>query len=372
MALICQRCQHSNEDTARFCQACGAMLEQVSGISTDPLVGRVIQDRYRITRVIGEGGMGRVYEAEQRLGAAVRKVAIKTLRPELSHDPQIAARFNRECETVIQLTHPNTIQFYDFGKLEDGTLFIVMEFISGHSLATELEERGPLDPLRADHILAQVCGSLHEAHKRGIIHRDLKPENILLSERGGQPDFVKVVDFGIAKHDDSQEANRTKLTKQGTILGTPAYMSPEQFVGKELDARSDIYSLGIVAYEMLTGRLPFDAQTPWEWATKHLTQAPLPIDAHPHGARLPQFKKDAIMRALSKNPAERQSDVMQFLAEFTGREGHWLAPSAPGLPWSPSQSSQQGLSPGGGGAPLAWQSNTPAPHAQSVNFAQGS
>jgi len=198
MARICQRCQHPNEDHAKFCLSCGAMLEVEVADQADPMVGKVIQGRYRPTRLLGEGGMGRVYEAEQKMGAATRKVAIKTLHPELSQDPQLVARFNRECETVIELSHPNTIQFFDFGALDDGTLFIVMEYIEGRALAADLE-RGAIEPGRVDKILVQVCGSLHEAHGRGIVHRDLKPDNVLLTDRGGQSDFVKVLDFGIAK-----------------------------------------------------------------------------------------------------------------------------------------------------------------------------
>ncbi|MFO0711789.1 MAG: protein kinase [Sandaracinus sp.] len=319
MARICQRCQHPNEDHAKFCLSCGAMLEVEVADQADPMVGKVIQGRYRPTRLLGEGGMGRVYEAEQKMGAATRKVAIKTLHPEFSQDPQIVARFNRECETVIELSHPNTIQFFDFGQLDDQTLFIVMEFIQGRALAAELEQTGALDPARVDKILIQVCGSLNEAHQRGIVHRDLKPDNILLTDRGGQHDFVKVLDFGIAKKGDAEDPQKAKLTKQGMVLGTPPYMSPEQFSGKQLDARSDIYSMGIVAYEMLTGQLPFDAKTPWEWATKHLTAPPTPFEAHPRGAAIAQYKKDAIMRALSKSPDQRQANILQFMSEVTGQ-----------------------------------------------------
>ncbi len=318
MARICQRCQHPNEDHAKFCLSCGAMLEVEVADQADPLIGKVIQGRYRPTRLVGEGGMGRVYEAEQKMGAATRKVAIKTLHPEFAQDPQIVARFNRECETVIDLHHPNTIQFYDFGQLDDATLFIAMEFIQGRAVAAELE-KGPIDAARVDKILVQVCGSLNEAHQRGIVHRDLKPDNILLTDRGGQNDFVKVLDFGIAKKGDAEDESKAKLTKQGMVLGTPPYMSPEQFSGKALDARSDIYSMGIVAYEMLTGQLPFDAKTPWEWATKHLTAPPTPFEAHPRGAALPQFKKDAIMRAMSKSPDHRQADILMFMTEVTGQ-----------------------------------------------------
>ena len=138
-------------------------------------------------------------------------------------------------------------------------------------------QRGAIEAERADRLLIQICGSLFEAHNMGIVHRDLKPENVLLTQRGGQKDFVKVLDFGIAKRSEAEDESQAKLTKQGMVLGTPPYMSPEQFSGQTLDARSDIYSLGVMTYEMLTGHLPFEARTPWEWATKHLTTPPLPF-----------------------------------------------------------------------------------------------
>lgn len=317
MSVPCKRCEKPNADEAKFCLHCGAMLEQAPAGASDPFIGRILLHRYRVLSVLGEGGMGKVYLAEQKMGTATRKVAIKTLHPELSNDPQLVARFHRESETVIELSHPNTIQFYDFGELEDRTLFIVMEYIEGESLAHALQ-RGPIDPARADKLLIQICGSLHEAHQRGIVHRDLKPENVLLTDRGGQADFVKVLDFGIAKRSEAEDESRQKLTKQGMVLGTPPYMSPEQFSGQALDARSDIYSLGVMAYEMLTGRLPFEAKTPWEWATKHLTEQPTPLEVHPHGAQLPARKKHAIMRALAKNRDQRQATALEFLQEFTG------------------------------------------------------
>ena len=299
------------------------MLEAALEQEQDPLIGRVLLGRYRVLSVLGEGGMGRVYLADQKMGAATRKVAIKTLHPELSGDPQLIARFHRESETVIELSHPNTIQFYDFGELDDGALIIVMEYIEGESLASILE-RGALEPGRVDRLLIQICGSLHEAHQRGIVHRDLKPENVLLTERGGHRDFVKVLDFGIAKRSEA-EGNpgggpKPRLTTKGMVLGTPPYMSPEQFSGQALDARSDIYSLGVMAYEMLTGRLPFEANTPWEWATKHLMAEPIPFDAQSPPWPIPERKKAAVMRALAKSRDQRQASAIAFLSDFTGFE----------------------------------------------------
>jgi serine/threonine protein kinase len=163
MASPCPRCEYQNVDDAKFCHQCGAMLEQEAVAGGDPLIGRILLGRYRVTKLLGEGGMGKVYLAEQKMGTATRSVAIKTLHTELINDAQLVARFHRECETVIDLHHPNTVQFYDFGELEDKTLFIVMEYILGEDLAHTLQ-RGAIEAERADRLLIQICGSLFEAH----------------------------------------------------------------------------------------------------------------------------------------------------------------------------------------------------------------
>lgn len=318
--MECNVCQTPNVDSARFCAKCGSLLPVAGKSDEDPLIGQVIKNTFRVMRLLGEGGMGRVYEGEQQMGTTTRKVAIKTLHPHLSQDPQIVARFNRECGTVAELEHPNTIQFFDFGQTADGTLFIAMEFLEGKAVSAIIETEGPMAPVRVEKILRQVCGSLTEAHKKGIVHRDLKPENVVLTTRAGEEDFVKVLDFGIAARQESTDRKKEeKLTQQGTVLGTPPYMSPEQFTGKELDARSDIYSLGVMAYEMLTGKLPFDADTPWEWATKHLTERPYPFEVTaPRAAMIPEPMKRAIMRSLGKNRDERQPTAAAFFEELSG------------------------------------------------------
>jgi serine/threonine-protein kinase len=329
--MHCEACGQENIDGARFCAKCGALLP-VEEHKEDPLIGQVIGGRYRITGVLGEGGMGIVYVAEQQMGSTLRKVAVKTLHPHLSQDPSVLARFHRECGTVAQLEHPNTIKFYDFGATADGTLYIAMEFVKGKSLMDVIEE-GPIAPARTLKIMKQVCGALDEAHKLGIIHRDLKPENIILTDRAGETDFVKVLDFGIAARTESSDAQKEqKLTQQGMVLGTPPYMSPEQFTGKELDARSDIYSLGVMSYEMLTGRLPFEADTPWQWATQHMTAQPIPFDAAPSSSSsVPESMRSAIMRALSKEKEQRQTTARQFFEELSGGGGITVdAPAASG------------------------------------------
>jgi serine/threonine-protein kinase len=282
------------------------------------MIGQVMGGKYKVIRLLGEGGMGAVYEGEQTLGTTKRKVAVKTLHPHLSRDEKIKARFEREVGTIAELEHPNTIQVYDFGANAEGILYIVMEFLQGRSLADLLEKNGAMEPERVKKIMEQVCGSLAEAHQHGIVHRDLKPDNVMLVERAGKKDFVKVLDFGIAKRSKEEDKNEQKLTQQGMVLGTPPYMSPEQFTGKPIDARSDIYSLAVMAYEMLTGKLPFKADTAWEWATQHMTQNPIPIESMAEGMRAPEPMRNAIRKALAKSPDDRFQTVSEFEAAFAG------------------------------------------------------
>ena len=317
--MNCPSCHQPVEGTPPFCNLCGAPIPHQAG--PDPLVGRTLNGKFKIIKLIGEGGMGAVYAGEQSLGQHVRKVAIKTLHAHLSRDEKIKVRFQREVGTLATLEHPNTVQVFDFGTTEDGVLFIIMEFVSGRAIADVLEKDGPMKADRAEKILGQICGSLAEAHEKGIIHRDLKPDNIILTERAGQKDFVKVLDFGIAKRSGEEDRNEAKLTQQGMVLGTPPYMSPEQFTGQPLDARSDIYSLAVMAYEMVTGQLPFDAKTAWEWATLHMTAAPKAIEATPNGGAIPESMRSAIMRALAKNKEQRFATITEFHERLSGKAG---------------------------------------------------
>ncbi len=315
--MKCDACGHENIDGARFCAHCGGLMPVEPEKGQDAMIGQLIGGRYRVTGVLGEGGMGIVYVGEQQMGSTVRKVAIKTLHQHLSKDPAVLARFHRECGTVAQLEHPNTIKFYDFGATADGTLYIAMEFVSGKPLADVLQE-GPLSPDRVIKIMRQVCGALDEAHMQGIIHRDLKPENIVLTNRAGETDFVKVLDFGIAARTESADAQKeAKLTQQGMVLGTPPYMSPEQFTGKALDARSDIYSLAVMAYEMLTGKLPFEADTPWQWATQHMTAQPIPFEVSAPATSIPEGMRRAILKGLSKDREQREASAREFFSDLS-------------------------------------------------------
>jgi serine/threonine protein kinase len=317
--MQCPSCHKDVEGNPPFCALCGAPMPHQPG--PDPLLGRTLGGKFKIVKLIGEGGMGAVYVGEQALGQHTRKVAIKTLHAHLSRDEKIRVRFQREVGTLATLEHPNTVQVFDFGTTEDGVLYIIMEFVLGRSIADVLEKEGPMPSARVEKILEQIVGSLSEAHGKGIIHRDLKPDNIILTDRAGQKDFVKVLDFGIAKRSGEEDRNEAKLTQQGMVLGTPPYMSPEQFTGQPLDGRSDIYSLAVMAYEMLTGVLPFDASTAFEWATLHMTAAPKAIEATPNGGALPESMRSAIMRALSKNKEQRFPTIGDFLDRFEGKVG---------------------------------------------------
>jgi hypothetical protein len=307
---------------SQFCGGCGAgvaaQAESTREPSAQALIGSSIAGRYRLLRLVGEGGTGSVFEGEQTLGTARRSVAVKLLRPEWSHDVGVKARFHREAETVARLEHFNTVRIYDFGETEEGTLFIVMEYLEGRSLARVLSEHRVLPPERVTHIVRQIVASLTEAHGLGIVHRDLKPDNILLLEHfASQRDVVKLVDFGIAKGQPAAGASLTKLTEFGAFVGTPAYMSPEQFSASLVGPQSDIYSLAITTYQMLTGRLPFDAHTALEWARAHMVTPPPPLG----NDAIPPAMERAVLRALAKDPAERPASAAQFLRELSGADG---------------------------------------------------
>lgn len=349
--MNCEACGHENIEGAHFCAKCGVQMTRTSE-DTESWVGRLVGGRFRVKRVLGEGGMGIVYEGEQQMGSTVRRVAVKTLHPHLSSDPSVLARFHRECGTVSELEHPNTIKFYDFGKEADGTLYIAMEFLDGRSLDKVIQEEGAISPTRTVKILKQICGALDEAHGKGVIHRDLKPENVVLTERLGEKDFVKVLDFGIAARSESTDRQKeAKLTQQGMVLGTPPYMSPEQFTGEEIDRRSDVYSLGVMAYEMLTAQLPFHANTPWQWATEHMTAQPFPIDQVPSGAAVPRPMRDVVMKALEKLPDDRPQTAGAFLQDLESA----LAGAAAVIA-APTEQMQAvpGFAAGSGGAPVSF------------------
>ncbi len=285
-------------------------------LSTGVSAGRVLGERYRLDSLLASGGMGEVYRATRlHIGD---EVAVKVLRSELVDNAVTRERFQREARAAARLRHPNAVVIHDFGEEADGVAYIVMELLDGRSLRQVLDDEGVLEPLRVQHLLTQMCAVLAEGHKLGIIHRDLKPENVIATERSGMAEQVKLLDFGIAKLLDKEPDNPVRtpeLTKVGTFIGTPSYMSPEQCQSEPVDARSDIYSLGVVLYELLTGQLPFTAKTPTGVAIKHVMEAPKPLrELRPD---LSEALEAVVLRALEKNPEDRQASAHILVREFS-------------------------------------------------------
>jgi serine/threonine-protein kinase len=276
----------------------------------DALIGRTLPGGYVILELIGVGGMGRVYRAEQtNLG---RTVAVKIVHPHLVGEENAVARFITEARAASRLNHPNSVAVIDFGKTNDGQLYLVMEYLRGMDLARVAYEEGPLPFRRIVDVLRQVLAALSEAHHLGIIHRDLKPENVILEPVRAGGDFVKVVDFGLAKMREGSAG--PSITSPGIVCGTPEYMSPEQGRGDPLDARSDIYSVGVMMYQLLTGRLPFEADTPTQVVLMHLSKPPPAPDRVAPDRKIPPQLTEVCLRALSKEQEQRYADSDAFAA----------------------------------------------------------
>jgi serine/threonine-protein kinase len=279
----------------------------------DPYLGKEVAGQFRIVEKIGKGGMGAVYKAEQP--DMNRYVAIKILHARYLSRSDLVSRFRREARAMSQLSHPNTARVFLYGQLDDGACYFVMEHLVGRNLAQIVRAEGPMEPKRAMRIMIQVCGALEEAHRVGIVHRDLKPENIFITSQGGIRDFPKVLDFGLAKVTERQmRPGSMILTQQGMVFGTPEFMSPEQAHGKTLDARSDIYSLGIILYELLTGKLPFDAKQPIEYIQLHADAPPIPLSKRRPDVLFPPGLEDVVMTALAKRPEKRHPSAAAFAA----------------------------------------------------------
>jgi serine/threonine-protein kinase len=300
--------------------------------------------QYELKRYLGAGGMGEVYLGEHRL--LRRPCAVKLIRADVAGHPHYLLRFEREVQATATLTHPNTIQIFDYGHTESGTFFYVMEYLPGMSLDELVRRDGALPYARAIHILRQICGSLQEAHRIGLIHRDIKPSNVMICKLWGMHDVVKVLDFGVVAG-PQLSAYATKLTPpEGIIAGTPAYMSPEQLSGIKLDGRSDIYSIGCLAYFLLTGRPPFGGPSTVVMAAAHLHEPPPPLADCGHN--LPQELQTILLRCLAKDPAERfasAEDLEGALTDCPGA-GAWTEEQA--ALWWQSQSSRQVLTRGNG------------------------
>jgi serine/threonine-protein kinase len=276
--------------------------------------------QYRLRRRLGAGGMGEVYLAEHQL--LKRPCAVKLIRPDEAADPRAQERFEREVRLTATLSHPNTVEIYDYGRAEDGTYYYVMEYLPGLSLAELVERYGPVPPARVVYLLRQACGALREAHAAGLIHRDIKPSNIIAARRGGMDDVAKLLDFGLVRR--AATAPAAQLSSEGRILGTPLFMSPEQATGsRELDERSDIYSLGAVTYYLLTGRPPFEGNDGMAVLIAHARDPVVPPSRVYPG--IPKDLERAVLLCLAKSPAERFPDAASLERALSACEcaGSW-------------------------------------------------
>jgi serine/threonine-protein kinase len=323
--VVCPACAHAASAELGTCPRCRGALR-------DPLLGTVLGDRYRILARLGTGGMGAVYRAEHL--TLKRDVAVKVLLPEMGNKEEFVRRFQREAESASRLAHINIISVTDFGRTPDGLLFLVMEYLDGEALSA-LIRRGPIALPRAVAIFGQILDGLGHAHAAGIVHRDLKPDNIMLVEREGRPDVVKLLDFGIAKVTDP-EGHREALTQAGVIFGTPEYLSPEQALGEPVDARADLYAAGVILYEMLTGRRPFESDDKVKIISMHLSHAVPGIETLDLGFALPGPVTELVMQSLEKPREHRFSSAAAFrsaLAEAVAASPPPLV-SPPAGPWA--------------------------------------
>ena len=347
----CPKCYSACHDHERLCGVCGALLTTNGTPEQDPFVGKVIAGNFLLKRHVGGGAMGSIYLAEQiSLG---KTVCIKLLHEHLLGDSSLAHRFEREARAASRLKHPNCIQIIDFGQTRDGLLYMAMEYIAGKDLGDILYREFPLEPSRIIHILEQVTSALDEAHAMGIIHRDLKPENIMLEDRRLEKDFVKVLDFGIAKITDRETTEADSFqTMTGVVCGTPEYMSPEQARGEKLDARSDLYALGVLLYQLLTNELPFGGDTAVEIVTKHLREDPVPprllrpaVPRELEELALALMAKDRELRPPSALTVRDELEkIGQMLSDAETRRGYDSERTIPGMAFSEAFSQY-----GGGG-----------------------
>jgi serine/threonine protein kinase len=307
---VCPTCGSEYPLSERFCPRDGSALRGKNPESD--LSGSVVGGRYHVMRKLGEGGMGTVYLAEHvKMG---RKSALKVMNPGMTKDADAIARFNREASNASRLNHPNICSIYDFGETEDGMIYLAMEFIEGRSLTDIIQEEGSLTPARAASILHQAADGLQVAHDSGIVHRDLKPDNIMIAKGRDGADVVKVVDFGIAK---AHTSDAQKVTKTGLVVGTPEYMSPEQLAGDKLDGRSDIYSLALVGFNMLTGHLPFPSHSAQEAMIMRLTDSPKTLADMRPDVVWPRRLQAVMDKALARDAIQRYQHAADFGREFS-------------------------------------------------------
>ncbi len=316
---ICPQCGTRFQEPTQFCPHDGSQTYEAAtnqSAPTDPLLGRVIDGRYRIEQKIGEGGMGMVYMATHSV--LQKKLALKVLRGDNSRDAEVVQRFMQEAQAATSIGHPNIIDISDFGRLPDGSVYFVMEYLDG---SVPLQE--------AVHLVRQIASALEAAHARGIVHRDLKPDNIFIVRQGADSRFVKVLDFGVAKVGGAA----SKLTKTGMVFGTPHYMSPEQAAGHSVDQRTDIYALGVIMYEMFTGKVPFDADTFMGILSKHMFE--VPPRPTTKGASLGPIE-NVVLRTLEKNPDHRYQAMGEVLLDLEAVAAGGTVDAAPRVAPPPS------------------------------------
>jgi eukaryotic-like serine/threonine-protein kinase len=302
-------------------------------MTEDPFVGRTLDEKYCVEERLGAGGMGAVYRARHVL--MDRPVAIKFLHQRFVQDEAARVRFQTEARAAVRLRHPNAVSVTDFGQASENCVYIVMELLEGHTLREILSREVPIETARAISIMLQASDAVAAAHQAGIIHRDLKPSNILVTQSADQPAAVKVLDFGIAKvAAEDEDDDASTLAQTNSVIGTPRYMSPEQHTGNDLTPAADVYSLGVILYEMLTGTVPFSGATPNEIAEKHAHNPPR--SPREIVAAIPKDVESVVLHALEKQPAERPANAAEFrqelldTAERLGFEHHAVK-SAPDL-----------------------------------------
>jgi serine/threonine-protein kinase len=323
----CPRCRRAFDPDAAFCPDDGAALEEgpLEPCDPDPYIGALVHGDIELRALAGAGAMGRVYRAHQR--GIDRDVAVKILRRELSGTPPLAQRFHREAKIASRLQHPHVVEVYLAGELPDGALYIVMEYLDGLSLADALKAAGGALPApRALSIVLQICDAVGEAHERGVVHRDLKPENVMLVRRGVTSDWVKVLDFGIAK---VRLGEQSMETAAGVIFGTARYISPEGAQGAAVGPPSDVYSIAVLLYHLLAGRTPFDAEQPVGFLVKHIHETAPPLRSWPAASGVPAELERVVMDNLAKEPRERAPNARALgerLAEAAAAARLSLAP----------------------------------------------
>ena len=345
MAGKCPVCGEEYTGELAFCALDGTKLRSLAEAGSmiadeDPLVGQLVGGRYRVIKRIGEGGMGMVYIAEHE--AIEKKLAIKVLKDQYATREDVVARFQQEAKSASRVKHEGVLEVFDFGRTEDNRFYIAMELLDGRDLAFVLEKEQRLVPMRAVRVAVQVARALAAAHGKGIVHRDLKPENIFVRIGDDGREYIKIVDFGIAQlraegedaADPEAKVSGRKLTKTGMIFGTPEYMSPEQASGKSIDQRVDVYALGIIMFEMLAGRTPFQGETFMAILTAHLTEPTPSLSATAHAGFVcsPELE-EVVVRALAKKPTDRfrnMGDLVDaLLATPEGSLDETLKPAGP-------------------------------------------